>query len=94
MKELELIEYIEHTASDILKKEFNTTENAYINIEEIKKQQGSEEQRAYYLLLSFVFCCIQPRDYTVYNRRKDCIGNDISKLLMELHYIAILQGIL
>ena len=36
MKELELIEYIEHTASDILKKEFNATENAYINIEEIK----------------------------------------------------------
>lgn len=74
--------------------EIKQKEKKLINIEEIKKHQGSEEQRAYYLLLSFVFCCIQPRDYTVYNRRKDCIGNDISKLLMELHYIAILQGIL
>ena len=72
--------------------EIKQKERATININEIKERKSNYEQRDWYLLLSYVFCCIQPRDYTVYNRRKDCIGDDIARLLKELHFIAILQG--
>lgn len=44
-----------------------------------------------YLQLSFILCCISPRDYTIYNRRKDCIGSSIDLMLKELDVISLLQ---
>ena len=47
---------------------------------------------AFYLTVSFVFCCLNPRDYTVLNRRKDIIGKDQELLSHELDVITILQS--
>ena len=47
---------------------------------------------AFYLTVSFVFCCLNPRDYTVLNRRKDAMGKDQELLSHELDVITILQS--
>lgn len=49
------------------------------------------KDKSTYLKLSFILCCISPRDYTIYNRRKDCIGSSVDLMLKELEVISLLQ---
>lgn len=55
-------------------------------------KMGSRVDKSF-LTVSFIFCCLNPRDYTILNRRKDAIGNDQKLLHDELKAIRILQGI-
>ena len=50
------------------------------------------ELDAFYLTVSFVFCCLNPRDYTILNRRKDVMGKNQELLSHELDVITILQS--
>ena len=51
-----------------------------------------EPHRVDYLLYSFVFLCLNPRDYTVLNRRKESITLSVPSLMEELNRVDILQG--
>lgn len=51
-----------------------------------------ETHRDDYLLYSFIFLCLNPRDYTVLNRRKESICLSILSLKDELSRVDILQG--
>lgn len=46
-----------------------------------------------YMKQSYLYCFLNPRNYTVYNRRKDVICDNPSLLMKELKCICILQGI-
>ena len=40
-----------------------------------------------------LICFLNPRDYTIYNRRKDCVGDSIVLMMRELEVITLLQCI-
>ena len=54
-------------------------------------RMGTEVDKSF-LTVSFIFCCLNPRDYTILNRRKDAIGTDEKLLHDELNAIRMLQG--
>ena len=54
-------------------------------------RMGTEVDKSF-LTVSFIFCCLNPRDYTILNRRKDAIGTDEKLLHDELSAIRMLQG--
>ena len=54
-------------------------------------RKGTEVDKLF-LTVSFIFCCLNPRDYTILNRRKDAIGADEKLLHDELNAIRMLQG--
>ena len=51
-----------------------------------------ETSHADYLVYSFVFLFLNPRDYTVLNRRKESISLSVPSLTEELSCVDVLQG--